>query len=520
MSESSIISSKPSKEVGSKEFIIFLIAAFFYTMITGMVGSYRQEYLTYVFTDADASSKIALINTIVNIANYFVSFLTALIIDRSNTKKGKFRPIITLSAIPLGILLLLNFYIPDFLKGQAPLMVTYFCITFIVYGAIAGFGNSINMVAVVMSTNNKERDNVLNWRGIVTAVGSAAPMLIILIISSLLNPTEQNEITRMYLISAVICSVFGTITMLLGAKVIKERTVYSDKRENPLKSFKTILSSRNAIVVLISEFLKNFRCIATYMMGFLAIVYFGKPGQTLLFGICTGVGTFSGMFIIKALLNKFSNRTLYIASGIYSIFANIATFGIGYLSFTNPDNVFLKVLFFIFLYLIGLQFGASNLLPSLFGADILEELELKSGKRYDASYTWVVGLGSAISGIIANAVAPTLLLGENTLIGYIPWVEGVTYSLRTKLMMLAFYTIFHGICLLMAGLPFIFYTLTGDTKKHIHEQVLANRAALANDGTSIHTTTTDESDFDQSTIDGSPIAGSDIDDTDIDDSKF
>ena len=34
------------KQVKNKELIIFLFAAFFYTMITGMVGSYRQEYLT------------------------------------------------------------------------------------------------------------------------------------------------------------------------------------------------------------------------------------------------------------------------------------------------------------------------------------------------------------------------------------------------------------------------------------------------------------------------------------------
>ena len=107
---------------------------------------------------------------------------------------------------------------------------------------------------------------------------------------------------------------------------------------------------------------------------------------------------------------------------------------------------------------------------------ILEELELKTGKRYDASYAWIVGLGSSISGIIVNAVAPHILYGNP--IGYVAWQEGVTYTLNTKLTMLAFYTIFHGICMLLAGLPFIFYTLTGEKKKHIHEQVLLNRAAM------------------------------------------
>ena len=38
-------------------------------------------------------------------------------------------------------------------------------------------------------------------------------------------------------------------------------------------------------------------------------------------------------------------------------------------------------MFIIFLFLIGLQFGASNLLPNMFQADVLEDIELKTGKR-------------------------------------------------------------------------------------------------------------------------------------------
>lgn len=38
-------------------------------------------------------------------------------------------------------------------------------------------------------------------------------------------------------------------------------------------------------------------------------------------------------------------------------------------------------MFIIFLFLIGLQFGASNLLPNMFQADVLEDIELKIGKR-------------------------------------------------------------------------------------------------------------------------------------------
>ena len=137
------------------------------------------------------------------------------------------------------------------------------------------------------------------------------------------------------------------------------------------------------------------------------------------------------------------------------------------------------------MFLVGFQYGASNLLPTLFGADIIEEIEAKTGKRNDASYTWIVALGSSISGIIVQTGAPLILLKEN-MIGYKPHftdvATGLTVypenSLKTALWMLAFYTIFHGICMLAAGIPFFFYDLTGEKKRQVHEAVLAKREEI------------------------------------------
>ena len=186
------------------------------------------------------------------------------------------------------------------------------------------------------------------------------------------------------------------------------------------------------------------------------------------------------------LINQFydSKRVLYIASGVYSVCINAISFLVGYFAFSNPSNVFLTILFFLCMFLVGFQYGASNLLPTLFGADIIEEIEAKTGKRNDASYTWIVALGSSISGIIVQTIAPIILLREN-LIGYLPHYTndlGVTIypqnSLKTALWMLAFYTIFHGICMLAAGIPFFFYDLTGKKLEAVHQAAIAKREEI------------------------------------------
>ena len=218
-----------------------------------------------------------------------------------------------------------------------------------------------------------------------------------------------------------------------------------------------------------------------YSVIFLAEALLG-PGKFLLFGLPTGIGTAVGMLIINFLLKKFNSKVLYIASGIYSVIANTAAFAVGYIYFKNPSPV-LQTLFVAFLFLIGLQFGASNLLPTMFQADVLEDIELKTGKRLDASLPFVIGIGTMISGTIASALAPMILYGTRVpIIEYVQAVGGIVQeqSLHTKIMLLFFYTVVHGLMMFLAGVPFFFYKLTGQTKENVHNAVLKQREQLEN----------------------------------------
>ena len=266
--------------------------------------------------------------------------------------------------------------------------------------------------------------------------------------------------------------------MLLGMKAVKERVVYSNEKRNPVLGYLDVLKNKYAWAIIISDFLKSFRNIATYMGVFMAAALLGSTSKFLLFGLPTGIGTAVGMLIIKFLLKKFNSKVLYIASGVYSVLINTAAFAIGYIYFKNPSTV-LQIVFIAFLFLIGLQFGASNLLPTMFQADVLEDIELKTGKRLDASLPFVIGIFTMISGTIASTLAPLVLYddpakGWSSIIHYIPAAE--TQTLDVKIKLLFFYTIFHGLMMFLAGVPFFFYKLTGKTKDEMHEKVLARRA--------------------------------------------
>ena len=466
--------------IKNKEMIFYLAAIFFYTMMTGMVGSYRQAYLVNVLRMAD--DQVSFYNAFLSVAGFVMSFVYALIIDnRKIGKRGKFIPVVNAVAIPMGIVTMLMFYTPSGLGGTV--LMIYLISIGMLHGACCSFGNAINLVSYVMTPNNKERDKVISFRSISSAVGNSAPLVVVLVIAAIIDkvsPDNPQKEFLQYIIGASLISVVGTVITLMGMRFMKERMSYSEERKNPLEGIVDILKNKYAWVIITSETLKNFRGIANYMGVFLAAALLGGTDKYLLFGLPTGIGTAVGMLVINALLKKFNAKQLYIASGVYSVIANTIAFVIGYVYFKSPSSV-LQILFVACLFLIGLQFGASNLLPSMFQADVLEDVELKTSKRLDATLPFVIGIGTMISGTVASALSPRILYGDSSIIHYIQPTDlnpNPEQTLDTKILMLFFYTIFHGIMMFLAGVPFFFYKLTGKTKDDIHNQVLAKREAM------------------------------------------
>ena len=462
----------PQKLVPTRELIIFLMGTFFLTTMQGMLLNYRQAYLVNVLELE--SKQVGFINSFCTIASFFINFFLMMIIDRP-PKDGhnKFKPFVRIWAIPTAVLTVLLFWTPSFIPRTGVIIVAYLICIQVVYNIANTFAGTLNNIAVVISPNSGERDTALTWRGIVNAIGNSAP-LVVVAVAGVITDDEGLQ----YLGSAIACAVVCTCVMLLACSMVKERVTYSVTRKNPLEGYLDILSNKYAWIVLLSEFLKNFRGIANYMGIFLAAALLGSTSKYILLGLPTGIGTFVGMLIVKALLNKFNSKQIYIASGVYSVLANTLAFTIGTIYFKTGSSA-LQIVFVLSLFLIGLQFGASNLLPAMFQADILEDIELKTRKRLDASLGFVCSIGSTISGAIATGVAPLILYGDSSIIQYIQPQEGVypDQTLHTKIMLLFFYTIFHGLMMLLAGVPFFFYRLTGARKQKIHEAVLQNRAA-------------------------------------------
>lgn len=282
----------PSEQnhVKTKEFGFYLAAIFFYTMMTGIVGSYRQAYLVNVLALTD--DQVSFYNGFLSIAGFIMSFVYAIIIDnRKITKRGKFIPLINAIAIPMGIVTMLLFYTPDGLAGT--LLMIYLITIGMLHGCCTSLGNFINLVSYVVTPNMKERDKVISFRSISSAVGNSAPLVVVLVIGLIIDavsPNNPNKEYIEYICGASLISVVGTIITLMGMRFLKERITYSEEKKNPFKGFVDIVKNKYAWTIIISETLKNLRGIANYMGPFLAAALLGGTDKFLLFGLPTGNG--------------------------------------------------------------------------------------------------------------------------------------------------------------------------------------------------------------------------------------
>ena len=300
-------------------------------------------------------------------------------------------------------------------------------------------------------------------------LGNSASLVIILVLGLIWKDNKALQ----FILCAALSGVMGIITMLGGMRATRERIAYENERKNPLEGFGDILRNKYAWNIIVSEFLKSFRGIANFMGTFLAAALLGDSSKFLLFGLPTGIGTAVGMLIINFLLKKFDSRVLYIASGIYSLIANTGAFLIGYTYFKQETSGGpLRIVFIVFLFLIGLQFGAVTLMPMIMTADCVDYYEYETGKRMEGAAYSILTL--TIKVCLALGTAVGLIFVQVS--GYYDALGAGTFTTKTKDIIFFAYTALPGVLALLSIFPMFKYDIVGEKKAQISAALSQRRA--------------------------------------------
>ena len=381
-----------------------------------MVYMLSASYVLYYFQDVCGVNAIAM-GVILLAARVFDAFndpVMGVIVARTRTRWGKFRPWLMIGTITNAVILYIMFSAPPKLDGRG--LVAYAAVTYILWGVTYTMMDIPYWSMIPAFTESgKERENLTTLARSCAGVGSAIITIVTMIAVHTLGGNNERVGFRWFaLIVAILFVVFITLTCIN----IKEKATIDMEAPSIRQMFRALIQNDQAMTIVVTIVVIN--C-AIYITSNLVIYFFKYDfGGTGWFNSYTVFNTFGGaiqilsMMIFFPLLRRFMNT-------IKVFYVCLASAVIGYavlliLAFTNMSNVFIL---FVPAFFIFAANGVLQVLTTIFLANTVDYGELQNGRRDESvifsMQTFVVKLASGVAALIASiSLAVFKLSSEST----------------------------------------------------------------------------------------------------------
>ncbi|MDE6025461.1 MAG: glycoside-pentoside-hexuronide (GPH):cation symporter [Lachnospiraceae bacterium] len=436
-----------------------------------MVYMFSASYILYYYQDILGMSAIAM-GIILMAARVFDAFndpIMGVLVAKTKTKWGKFRPWLLIGTILNAAVLVLMFSAPPSLNGSG--LIAYAAVIYIVWGVTYTMMDIPYWSMIPAFTEGgKEREGLSTLARSCAGVGSAIITIITVKCVSVLG--QGNERLGFRLFAIIVAAIF-VVCILCTCINIKEKSTVDVESPSVGQMFKALIENDQAMAVVITIVLIN--C-AVYTTSNLVIYFFkydfgGKDWENAytLFNTFGGAVQIISMMLLFPLLRK-------VFSAIKVFYISFAMAIVGYLAlltlaFVNMSNV---TLLFIPGFFIFAANGMLTVLVTVFLANTVDYGELKNNRRDESvifsMQTFVVKLASGIAALIASICLSVCNLSDDT--DAVATATGASViGLRMTM------TVIPIIGLLIA--VFLFrkkFILTEEKVEEIAAQVKANRA--------------------------------------------
>ena len=381
-----------------------------------MVYMLSASYVLYYFQDVLGVSAFAM-GVILMAARVFDAFndpIMGIIVAKTKTRWGKFRPWLLIGTLTNAVVLYLMFAAPPTMDGSG--LVAYAAVTYILWGVTYTMMDIPYWSMIPAFTNSgKEREGLTTLARSCAGVGAAlVTVFAIKIVHAIGGNNERVGFKWFALIIAVLFVIFILITCIS----IKEKSDVEMKSPSVGEMFKALLSNDQALTIVVAIVLIN--C-SIYITSNLVIYFFKYDfGGTGWYNSYTVFNTFGGavqiasMMIFYPLLRKFcTNVKIFYITLASAIIGYAVLFTIAFINMSNVMILFIPG-FFIFA-----ANGVLQVLTTVFLANSVDYGELKN-KRRDESVifsmqTFVVKLASGVAIFIASiCLSLNNLSNENT----------------------------------------------------------------------------------------------------------
>ncbi|MBP5185339.1 MAG: MFS transporter [Lachnospiraceae bacterium] len=379
-----------------------------------MVYMLSASYVLYYFQDLLGVNAVAM-GTILLVARIFDAFndpIMGVIVAKTKSRFGKFRPWLLIGTLLNAVVLYLMFACPPTLDGAG--LTAYAAIFYILWGTTYTIMDIPYWSMIPAFTEGgKERESLTTLARSAAGVGAALITIFTMQIVHLISSDEVVGFKWFALIIAVIFVAFIFITCIF----VKDKSNVNIQSASVGDMFKALVRNDQAMTVVIAIVLIN--C-SVYITSNLVIYFFKYDfggiewynGYTL-FNMFGGGIQILAMMLFYPLLRKFaSNVKIFYICLASAIIGYAALLGI---AFTQMNNVWILFVpgFFIFS-----ANGVLQVLITVFLANTVEYGELKNGRRDESvifsMQTFVVKLASGVAAFVASLCLQIFKLSEGT----------------------------------------------------------------------------------------------------------
>lgn len=380
-----------------------------------MVYMLSASYILYYYQDILGVNAVAM-GIILMAARIFDAFndpIMGVLVAKTRTKWGKFRPWLLIGTLTNAVVLYLMFAAPPKLTGSG--LVAYAAIMYILWGVTYTMMDIPYWSMIPAFTEGgKERENLSTLARSCAGVGSAIVTIITMKCVYLFG--QGNELIGFKWFSLLVAILF-VVFILITCINIKEKSTVNVEAPSVGQMFRALLQNDQAMTVVVTIVLLN--C-AIYTTSNLVIYFFKYDfGGAEWYNSYTLFNTFGGavqilsMMLLFPLIRKFLNsvQVFYVSFGM----AVIGYIVLLLLTFTNMSNVFLLFIpgFFIFA-----ANGMLTVLTTIFLANTVDYGQWKNHRRDESvifsMQTFVVKLASGVAALIASICLSICNLSKDT----------------------------------------------------------------------------------------------------------
>ena len=378
-----------------------------------MVYMLSASYVLYYFQDLLGVNAIAM-GIILMAARVFDAFndpIMGVIVAKTRTRWGKFRPWLLIGTLTNAVVLYLMFAAPPALDGAG--LVAYAAVTYILWGVTYTMMDIPYWSMIPAFTEGgKERENLTTLARTSAGVGSAIVTVFTMMLVPMLGRifagadagAKAVEVVGFKYFSLIVAALFILFTVLTCVN-IKEKSTAEMKTVSVGQMFKALVQNDQAMTVTIAIVLIN---TAIYITSNLVIYFFkydfggtGWNDAYVLFNMFGGAIQVLSMMVFYPLLRK-----KFTSLQIFYICLTMAIVGYAVLlalAFTNMSSVFLL---FIPAFFIFAANGMLTVITTVFLANTVDYGQLKNGRRDESvifsMQTFVVKLASGVAALVAS----------------------------------------------------------------------------------------------------------------------